>query len=200
MKRKFLIIVSVLIFFIFFGLYLFDSVNGIDDAVYNFIISIKSNYMTNVMKFITIFGGTKFIIFLMIIFLYFGLRKKKIFNILNIIIIGEVILNNLVKIIVRRNRPILINLVHETSFSFPSGHTMVSVTLYGFIIYLLLKSNLSNKLKYLFISVLIILITLIIISRIYLGVHYFSDCIAGVGLACAYLLLSIEVIERKKLL
>ena len=200
MKRKFLIIVSVLIFFIFFGLYLFDSVNGIDDAVYNFIISIKSNYMTNVMKFITIFGGTKFIIFLMIIFLILGLKKNKIFNIINVIIIGDVILNNLVKILVRRDRPELINLIHETSFSFPSGHTMVSVTLYGFIIYLISKSKLSKKIKCLFISLLTLLITLIVTSRIYLGVHYFSDCMAGIALALAYLLLCIEILERKKLL
>ena len=177
-----------------------DSVKGIDDLIYSFIINIKSDYMTNIMKFITFFGSTKFIVFLMIIFLILGLKRKKVFNIINVIIIGEVILNNLVKIIVRRDRPELINLVHETSFSFPSGHTMVSVTLYGFIIYLISKSKLSNKLKTLFIILLTLLITLIVISRIYLGVHYFSDCMAGIALALAYLLLCIEILERKKLL
>jgi len=200
MKRRYLIIVCILVFFIFLGLYLVDSVKGIDDLIYNFIISIKSDYMTNIMKFITFFGSTKFIVFLMIIFLILGLKRKKVFNIINVIIIGEVILNNLVKIIVRRDRPELINLVHETSFSFPSGHTMVSVTLYGFIIYLISKSKLSNKLKTLFIVLLTLLITLIVISRIYLGVHYFSDCMAGIALALAYLLLCIEILERKKLL
>jgi len=200
MKRRYLIIVCILVFFIFLGLYLVDSVKGIDDLIYNFIISIKSDYMTNIMKFITFFGSTKFIVFLMIIFLILGLKRKKVFNIINVIIIGEVILNNLVKIIVRRDRPELINLVHETSFSFPSGHTMVSVTLYGFIIYLISKSKLSNKLKTLFIILLTLLITLIVISRIYLGVHYFSDCMAGIALALAYLLLCIEILERKKLL
>ena len=200
MKRKYLIIICILVFFIFLGLYLVDSVKGIDDLIYSFIISIKSDYMTNIMKFITFFGSTKFIIFLMIIFLIMGLKKKKMFNIINVIIIGDVILNNLVKILVRRDRPELINLVHETSFSFPSGHTMVSVTLYGFIIYLILNSKLDKKKKCMFISLLTLLITLIVISRIYLGVHYFSDCIGGIALALAYLLLCIEILERKKLL
>jgi len=200
MKRKYLIIVCILVFFIFLGLYLVDSVKGIDDLIYSFIINIKSDYMTNIMKFITFFGSTKFIIFLMIIFLILGLKKNKIFNIINVIIIGDVILNNLVKILVRRDRPELINLIHETSFSFPSGHTMVSVTLYGFIIYLISKSKLSKKIKCLFISLLTLLITLIVTSRIYLGVHYFSDCMAGIALALAYLLLCIEILERKKLL
>lgn len=200
MKRKYLIIICVLVFFIFLGLYLVDSVKGIDDLIYNFIISIKSDYMTNIMKFITFFGSTKFIIFLMIIFLILGLKNKKVFNIINVIIIGDVILNNLVKILVRRDRPELINLVNETSFSFPSGHTMISVSLYGFIIYLISKSKMSIKIKYLSVSLLLLLILSIVISRIYLGVHYFSDCMAGVALASAYLLLCIEILERKKLL
>ena len=200
MKRKYLIMLCILIFFIFLGLYLVDSVKGIDDLIYNFIISVKSDYMTSIMKFITFFGSTKFIVFLMIIFFIMSFKNKKVFNLINVIIIGDVVLNNLVKILVRRDRPELINLVHETSFSFPSGHTMVSVSLYGFLIYLVLKSKLSNRIKCLFISLLTLLITLIVISRIYLGVHYFSDCMAGIALALAYLLLCIEILERKKIL
>jgi len=200
MKRKYLIFIFILIFFIFLGLYLFDSIKGIDDIMYNFISVIKSDYMTKIMKFITFFGSTKFILFLMILFLIFSFRNKKIFNIINIIIIGDVLLNNLIKILVRRDRPILINLVHETSFSFPSGHTMVSITLYGFIIYLISKSNITKIMKVILIVLLSLLILFIVVSRIYLGAHYFSDCMAGIALASAYLLMCIEILERKKLL
>ena len=156
--------------------------------------------MTNIMKFITFFGSTKFIIFLMILFLLISIRIKKIPIIINVIILGEVLLNNIVKIIVRRDRPKLINLVEEKTFSFPSGHTMVSVVLYGFLIYLINKSKINNKLKCLLISLLSILILLIMISRIYLGAHYFSDVLAGLSLALAYLLIIINFIERKKLI
>lgn len=187
-------------FFVFLGLYLFDKVNSLDNLFYNLIINIKSYEITSIMKFITFFGGTKFIIILMCIFFLLSLKKIKIFKILNLLILGDVVINNLVKIIVRRERPSLINMVTENSYSFPSGHTMISVTLYGFLIYLIYRSRLSNNIKIILITSLLLLILSIIISRIYLGVHYFSDCMAGVFLALSYLLYSIEFIERKKLL
>ena len=186
-------------FFMFLGLYLSDNINGIDDLFYKFIISVKSDSMTNIMKFFTFFGSTYFIIFLMIIFLIMSFIKGKLYNVINLLIIGEVIINRVVKIIVRRERPVLINLIEESSFSFPSGHTMVAVTLYGFLIYLINKGKLSKKVKLILNVCLILLIGLIIISRIYLGVHYFSDCMAGIFLALAYLLTIISILERKKI-
>ena len=136
----------------------------------------------------------------MIIFFILSFIKGKIFNIINLLIIGETIINRIIKIIVRRERPILINLVEESSFSFPSGHTMVAVTLYGFLIYLINKSKLNKRVKIILNICLILLISLIIISRIYLGVHFFSDCASGIFLALAYLLTIINVLERKKIL
>lgn len=199
MKRKIIVFSSLIVFIMMFLLYKFDLLTGIDNGVYNLIIGIKSNTMTNIMKFITFFGSTKFIIILMIIFLLLSIRYKKWPIIINIVIIGEVIINNLVKIIVRRDRPKLINLVVEKTYSFPSGHTMVSVVLYGLIIYLVSRSKIDNKIKKFIICFLSILIFLIMISRIYLGAHFFSDVLAGFSLALAYLFITIEVIERKKI-
>lgn len=200
MKRKIIIILSFILFLLTLVLYKFDLINNIDNVVYNFIIGIKSNSMTSVMKFITFFGSTKFIIFILMLFFILGIKYRKIPILINIVVIIEVLINNIIKVIVRRDRPKLINLVTESSFSFPSGHTMVSVTLYGLLIYLILKSNINNKLKYLFIILLSILIILIMISRIYLGAHFFSDVFGGMCLALGYLLTMIEIIERKNLL
>ena len=200
MKRRIIMVLSFIVFLLVFLLYKFDLINNIDSSVYNFIIGIKSTSMTSIMKFITFFGGVKFVIIVLFLLLLLSIKYKKTPILINIVVIIEVIINNLVKVIVRRDRPKLINLVTEKSFSFPSGHTMVSVTLYGFIIYLILKSNINKKLKYLFTSLLFVLILLIMISRIYLGAHFFSDVFGGMCLALAYLLFMIEVIERKKLL
>jgi len=199
MKRKVVIFSSFLVFILLFLLYKLDLLELVDNSVYSILINIKSDFITNLMKIITFFGSTKFVVVLMILFFVISVRYKK-FYIINIIIVGEVLLNNIVKNIVRRDRPLLINLVDEKSFSFPSGHTMVSVVLYGFIIYLLIKSNLNKKFKFFGTSFLIILIILIMLSRIYLGVHYFSDVLAGMCLALAYLLICIEIVERKRLL
>lgn len=200
MKKKNLFYMFLSIFLIFLILYLSNNINSLDNAMYKVIISIKSDYTTMFMKYITFFGGVYFILFIMIVFFIFSFIKGRIFNIINLIIIGETIINRIIKIIIRRERPSLINMVMENSFSFPSGHTMVAVALYGFIIYLIYKSNLNKKVKFILILILILLINLIMISRIYLGVHYFSDVIAGLFLSLAYLIFIIDILERKKLL
>lgn len=201
MKRKISIILSVFLFILFLILYLTNNINIFDEFFYNIIIKLKSNSFTKFVLLITSLASTKFIIILMIIFLcIFFITKKKIYLITDILIIGEVIINNVLKLIVGRERPELIKLVTETSYSFPSGHTMVAVVLYGFIIYLVNKSNINNILKKLITSILIMLIILIMMSRIYLGVHFASDVFAGMCLSIAYLLIVINLLERRKLL
>ncbi|MBQ3020908.1 MAG: phosphatase PAP2 family protein [Bacilli bacterium] len=200
MKRKIWYILLTALFLVLLILYKFNKLEFIDDYFYKIIISIKNDNITNIMKNITFLASTNFILLLMLILFILSIFNYKIPIIINILIIIETIINHLIKIIIRRDRPILINLVEETSFSFPSGHTMVSVILYGFIIYIVNKSKLDKIYKIIIISLLSLLILLIMISRIYLGVHYFSDVIAGFTLALAILLLAIDIIERKKIL
>lgn len=74
---------------------------------------------------------------------------------------------------------------------------MASVTFYGFIIYLINKSKINLKLKLLINTLLIFLIINICISRVYLGVHYISDVIAGASLSIILLILGIHYIEKR---
>jgi membrane-associated phospholipid phosphatase len=79
-----------------------------------------------------------------------------------------------------RERPSF-NAVYEAAhYSFPSGHSMNSMAVYSFICYLLIRylSNTNKQNKTLLIST-ITLIFLIGLSRIYLGVHYLTDVVAG---------------------
>ena len=188
-------------FFMFFGLYLTDNINGIDNYFSNLIISLRSADFTKFFIFITFLAGTKFVIIMMLLFvIIYIIRKKNIFLIFNMIITGEVILNNVIKILIGRERPSILHLVVETSYSFPSGHAMVSVVMYGFLIYLINKTNINKYLKLFLDGLLIVLIFLIMMSRIYLGAHYFSDVIAGASLATSYLLLLIDILERRNVL
>ena len=106
--------------------------------------------------------------------------------------------NEITKSIFTRSRPIGINLIDETGFSYPSGHSMVSLSFYGFITYLLLKNCKNNLIKTIIIISSIILISLVGFSRIYLGVHYLSDVIGGFLLATIYLNLYINIIKLEK--
>ena len=74
---------------------------------------------------------------------------------------------------------------------------MASVSLYGLLIFFIIKSKIEIKLKILFTALLIILITLIAISRVYLGVHYFSDIIGASLMSIILLLIQTNSIDKK---
>lgn len=84
----------------------------------------------------------------------------------------------------------------KVGYSFPSGHSMVSMAFYGFLIYLI-YNNIKNKyIKWILICSLSILIILIGISRIYLGVHYTSDVLAGFLLSISYLVIYTRIVKE----
>lgn len=200
MKKKNLILSTFILFILFLMLYLFNRVNFLDNFVYDLIISLKSNSFTKFMKIITFFAGTKFITCIVIILFILSFFKGKLPLIFNWIILGEVFINNIIKVLVRRDRPIMINMVTENTYSFPSGHTMAAVVFYGFLIFLINKSKLDKKYKILINVSFFLLIILIMMSRIYLGAHYFSDVMAGACLSMSYLLLIIDILESRNIL
>lgn len=185
----------LLIIFIFF-VFLHNYFNIIDDFVYSLVKPLISNDMTNIMQFITFFSDPIWCILLSCLMILFVKNKKisKAF-LLNLILVF--LLNYVLKIIFARSRPIDINLIVETGFSFPSGHAMMSLGIYGFLIYLLLLSDKNKISKIIGSASLILLIFLIGISRIYLGVHYATDVIAGFIISASYLLLFIRFIYSK---
>ncbi len=170
----------------------------IDESIHNFIIRYSSEITTKVMKTFTFLGSTPFIIGLCILlFVLFIIFKKKstAYKCAGVLIISTLI-NNVVKVIIRRPRPEYITVVEKT-FSYPSGHTMASTTLYGFLIYYIWHENFDKNYKILFTIILSIIPVLVGISRIYLGAHYFSDVIGGAFLSIA-ILTSIDLLTYKK--
>ena len=180
----------LLIIFIFF-VFLHNYFNIIDDFVYSLVKPLISNDMTNIMQFITFFSDPIWCILLSCLMILFVKNKKisKAF-LLNLILVF--LLNYVLKILFSRNRPADINLIVETGFSFTSGHAMMILGIYGFLIYLLLLSDKNKISKIIGTCFLILLIFLIGISRIYLGVHYATDVIAGFVISASYLLLFIR--------
>ena len=89
-------------------------------------------------------------------------------------------------------------LVDTVGYSYPSGHTMVSICFFGFITYLLCKKEKSNVKKFFICLLYLLAIFFIGFSRIYLGAHYFSDVIAGGLLSIIYLCLFIRFLNRKE--
>lgn len=155
----------------------------------------KFNASTPIAKFITNFGGAIFVISLTTI-LFFLIKDKKI-GISIIANLGIVtILNQIIKFIMQRPRPTEFRIIEETGYSFPSGHSMVSLAFYGYLIYLIYKYINNKHLKRTLIIILSVLICIIGVSRIYLGVHYTSDVLGGFLISLAYLIIYIELVNK----
>lgn len=154
-----------------------------------------SDFATPIAKFITNFGGAIFIIILTVV-LFVLIKNKKIgiSIISNLVIITAI--NQILKRIVQRPRPTEYRIIEETGYSFPSGHSMVSMAFYGYLIYLIYRYIKNKYVKWTLITILSILICLIGISRIYLGVHYTSDVLGGFLLSISYLVIYISSIKK----
>lgn len=200
MKKKHVIWLVLLIIFLIIMLgILFNKTTSIDNYVYNLVASNITNNKTTFFKVITFFGSTKFIVTLCAIFLLLFLLLKNKWIGINICLalITSTLVNNIVKIIIRRPRPEVTKLVIEHSYSFPSGHTMAATMMYGILMYYVLNSKLNKYLKLLICILLGGLVILVGISRIYLGAHYFTDVVAGIVLSSLLLLVIIDFINKK---
>ena len=196
--KKFRIII-VCLCLLLFSVILFNvckyGVLDIDNNVYNFISkNIMNDTLSSILKCLTHLGGVAFIVLLGVLCFMFC-KKNRWF--ITFDLVGCTVINQTIKHIVRRPRPNVLRLVSESGYSFPSGHSMISVAFYGLVIYFVYK-NINNKyLKWVLISLLSLLILTIGFSRIYVGVHYFTDVVGGFFLALAYLIVYIYIYNKK---
>ncbi|MEB3887348.1 phosphatase PAP2 family protein [Lyngbya sp. CCY1209] len=99
---------------------------------------------------------------------------------------GVALLNHLLKSVFGRHRPELWERIVDVSFhSFPSGHAMISLVVYGIIAYWFAVH--FRPWQWLIISAAIVLIVAIGFSRLYLGVHWPTDIVAGYAAGLVWL-------------
>ncbi len=179
----------ILVIFIKLGL-----TKTIDNSFYNLTQIIANDNVTKIFKGITFLASPLCLIgFLIIIIL---LSKDKGLLLLIKMLINQ-LLNEILKRIIRRPRPNVNSYITEKGFSCPSGHAMGSLIFYGTIIIFIWHSKINKKLKILITTILSILIILIGLSRIYLGVHYLSDILAGFFLSMGILISFQEYVNQK---
>lgn len=205
MKKKDIALVITLLSLFAFIVILLETgkIIRIENAVYMYISSYMNPIFTIIVKIITNLGGPVIIAIICLVLCGLHQTRMKYGIPVVITVFSSFILNTILKYIFARQRPSVLRLINETSYSFPSGHSMINAALYTIIILLLLK-NADKKGKRIIASIsLVILFIIIGLSRIYLGVHYFGDVIAGwiLGVFVAFVIyLVIKYLEIKNIL
>ena len=188
--------VFVSLFLIWTILVLNGSLLSFDYKVFDFIQHyLLSDFLTFFLKIITYMGSAWFLgLVTLIVILFFKNKLNGISLGINLFLAS--MLNLILKNIFLIPRPDTLNLIFENGFSYPSGHAMTSFAFYGFIIYLVYQKMKPSVWKKVIILLFILLILLIGFSRIYLGVHHFSDILGGYLISFAYLILFIKLSRK----
>lgn len=105
-------------------------------------------------------------------------------------------LNAVLKLVYQRPRPTFANpIAVEAYYSFPSGHAMVSLVAFGMLAYLLVLRVHNRYAQIWIVFAAVLLIVLVGISRLYLGVHYFSDVVGAYVAGTVWLIACITAAE-----
>lgn len=172
----------------------------IDTMAYNlFVEKLRSPNLNKVMLLVATLSNTPVTVIFIIVLLIL-IKDKKIALTIPVNLLLITIINQILKLIIQRPRPIGYRLIEIGEYSFPSGHAMTSMALYGFLIYLSYKLIKNKNLKIFFITACILIIIIIGISRIYLGVHYCSDVLAGWSISIIYLIIYINILKNHKII
>lgn len=172
-----------------------------DLRVLNLFRSLRTEKLNSQALFITYLAKGEIItVGVIILSLILILQKNwRFLNALLISVLGGELFVWIIKNIIDRPRPPLINaLVTETSYSFPSGHTFVSIAFYGLLVYFVIQSEKNKFFKIISFIIGLFLIFLVGLSRIYLGAHWPSDVLASFAAGAAWLSVIITSLKIKK--
>ncbi len=168
----------------------------LDKAVQDFFLSLRGPAQDAVISTITHLSDTATIIAFCIILLL--LPNRKTYGLpVSLACLGGVAIYKPLKHFVLRQRPdVSLHLVTQGGYSFPSGHSVTSVVFYGLMLYLIQK-NCKNETLRNILSVICGFLALIIgPSRIYVGVHWPTDVLAGWCIGGAILILAITLVNK----
>lgn len=196
MKKRYYFIIGlfIILFILMTYLVVSNKTTNFDTTIYNYLFSMRNNFLDIFFKSVTVFANTLTIIILVIILLLLINDRSR--YTLGITTIVTVLSNQGLKYLIKRIRPDHLRLIKQGGYSYPSGHSMISIAVYGFLIYYVYKHIENKYLKIFLILILTLLIISIGLSRIYLGVHYPSDVIGGYLLAFPILILVVKEVEK----
>ncbi len=192
-----LAVVAAFVLFVIVQRLVEGELTRLDGTVYwDLVHPLQSEWLTKAMIAITNLAAipTLLVVLLVMAALVPG-WKPATCAVVNLVLV--VCLNELLKQIVQRPRPEGYRLIAEQGFSFPSGHSMVAMAFYGLFIWMIWRYEADARLKWLKSAGFVAIIALVGFSRIYLGVHYFSDVLAGWCVSYLWLVFFTQVLAKR---
>lgn len=194
-----LFVLAAFVFAFLVDLIFIQKKQDFDFAVFGMLEPFVTDRTTRIVSVLTYLGNHQFLIpaNLLLVFFYLFIKKHRWYSIkIPVVALSSLLLMLGLKQFFNRPRPDIPVLREVSGFSFPSGHSMMSFTFYGLLIYIVWH-NVANKIwKWILISLLGLVILIIGASRIYLRVHYASDVLAGFSLGLIWLVISLWVMRR----
>lgn len=178
-----------------------DPLVTVDEWVLEQVHFFRTPLATGIMTALTALGGGRVMAACALAVALYLLFKKRFDDLLTYLtaILGGSVLSFILKTAVHRIRPNAgFALIQIGGWSFPSGHAMMSIIFYGMLAYLFIRRTHSWRLQVLAVSAAGFIVFLIGFSRIYLGVHYLSDVLAGYAGGLFWLTVSITGLETYK--
>ena len=198
LKENYVYLIVICLMIITLSLIMRSSLNDkiiiFDYKVIDFVKSLLDERLINVFKVLTNFGDFYIPCFILLCLLIF-FKNKWIFLIEGCGYLFAGIITYAAKLFAGRARPIEALIDIPKSFSFPSGHTLTSIVFYVLLVFLL-TYNIDIRKRRIYIALTYIFVSLIAMSRIYLGVHYFSDVIGGILIGIPCLLMCFNIINK----
>ena len=168
-----------------------------DTVIREWVYSLRSSLLNGVFITITYMGNWQTITVLALILLIVPKTRRKIGIPFAVISLASTGIYKLVKEIFQRPRPELAaRLIEQGGYSFPSGHSVTSVIVYGLLIYLIRKRCKNQTVKNILTVLCAVLMIIIGPSRIYVGVHWPTDVLCGWLIGSAVLIISVTILER----
>lgn len=204
-KIKIALIILPIFLFAFLAVYIQAGYSThFEDRIYLEAVEHMSPILTNILKFFSWLGGPIVIVISCLTLLLWKKSRLSIGIPISLAVTTAEIFNIILKQIFARERPDILRLVQESSYSFPSGHAMANTALYTMLGLLVLKYVKNGKLKGCYLCLCLAIPLIIGFSRIYLGVHFAGDVVGGflLGFATAilvYLIMRKDRLEEIKL-
>jgi undecaprenyl-diphosphatase len=173
-----------------------NSIMSFDHLAEEFFDLHRTPFFTSAFSWLTTLGDARVVIVValsMAIVLFRHHRSAYVAGLL-VSVVGSFTFSYFLKLVVARGRPLpSLAAIDASGYSFPSLHAACSMALYGFLAYMIWKLLRPSNHRAPLIIVVSFLIALIGFSRLYLGVHYPSDVIAGYSIGGFFLWLGILI-------